>query len=292
MAELVAEQFPQWRDMNVTPVQGAGTVNAIFRIGSHLSARFPLVLTDQAATRQHLEREADAARELLGRTRFDTPEPLAFGEPGVGYPGPWAVQTWLPGSTAAEHDLASSSEFAHDLADFVCQVRELPTLGRNFSGTGRGGDLPTHDRWMEMCFERSVELLDVPRLRDVWLRLRSLPRLDGDAMTHGDLIPANLVVIAGRLTGVLDVGGLGAADPAVDLVGAWHALDDERRQEFRAHLGCSALEWARGKAWAFEQAMGLVWYYVDTSPPVSAMGRRTLDRILANNESGINGSAT
>ena len=100
-------------------------------------------------------------------------------------------------------------------------------------------------------------------------------------MTHGDLIPGNVVVSEGRLTGVLDVGGLGPADPALDLVGAWHLLDDDRRQLFREDLGCDDLEWERGKAWAFQQAMGAIWYYVDSNPPMHRMGRRTIERILA-----------
>jgi len=38
----------------------------------------------------------------------------------------------------------------------------------------------------------------------------------------------------------------------------------------------------RGKAWAFQQSMGAVWYYVDSNPAMSQMGVLTLDRILAN----------
>jgi hypothetical protein len=48
----------------------------------------------------------------------------------------------------------------------------------------------------------------------------------------------------------------------------------------RERLGCDDLEWERGKAWAFEQSMGVVWYYVDTNPAMSYMGLRTLGRIL------------
>ncbi|TCO49984.1 hypothetical protein EV646_10255 [Kribbella antiqua] len=43
------------------------------------------------------------------------------------------------------------------------------------------------------------------------------------------------------------------------------------------------LEWERGKAWAFAQAMGLVWYYVKSNAAMSRMGRRSLERILADN---------
>jgi hypothetical protein len=31
--------------------------------------------------------------------------------------------------------------------------------------------------------------------------------------------------------------------------------------------------------------MGAVWYYVETNPAMSRMGRRTLDRIMANESS-------
>jgi aminoglycoside phosphotransferase (APT) family kinase protein len=39
---LVDDQFPEWRDLAILPVASHGTVNAIFRIGEHLCARFPL----------------------------------------------------------------------------------------------------------------------------------------------------------------------------------------------------------------------------------------------------------
>ena len=85
----------------------------------------------------------------------------------------------------------------------------------------------------------------------------------------------------GHLAAVIDVGGLGPADPALDLVGAWHLLDVGPRQAFREDLGCGGLEWERGKAWAFEQSMGVVWYYAASNPSMSLMGRRTLERIAA-----------
>jgi aminoglycoside phosphotransferase (APT) family kinase protein len=99
-------------------------------------------------------------------------------------------------------------------------------------------------------------------------------------MTHSDLIPANLLVDDGRLVGVLDVGGFGPADPALDLVCAWHLLETGPRQVLRDELESDELEWQRGRAWAFQQAMGLVWYYVESNPAMSLMGRRTLQRLL------------
>jgi aminoglycoside phosphotransferase (APT) family kinase protein len=161
-------------------------------------------------------------------------------------------------------------------------VRAIGTGGRVFSGTGRGGDLRSHDAWMDTCFRNSEQVLDVPRLRRTWEALHVLPRGPGeDVMSHKDLIPGNVLVSGGRLAGVLDVGDLGPADPALDLVAAWHLLEPGPRREIRADLGCGDLEWERGKAWAFEQALGAVWYYAESNPAFSRACRRTLNRIEA-----------
>lgn len=276
---LVDDQFPAWRTLPITSVDQPGTVNAIFRIGDRLAARFPLRGSDPDVVGAELRAEADAARELVGRTRFATPEPVALGEPGAGYPLPWSVQTWLPGAPATDRDLSSSVPFAEDLAALVAELRTIDTRGRTFTGTNRGGDLRAHDGWMQECFARSTELLDVPALRRLWHDWRDLPRTAPDAMTHGDLIPGNVLVDDGRLTGIIDVGGFGPADPALDLVAAWHLLEPGPRQVFRARLDVPELDWQRGRAWAFEQAMGLVWYYAVSNPTMSRLGRRTLRRL-------------
>src|SRR5215470_19086235 len=122
---LVDEQFPQWRRLPVRSLAASGTVNAIFRIGELLTARFPLQPQKTEVARRRLEAEADAARELAGRTRFPTPEPVAIGEPGAGYPLPWSVQTWLTGAVATDDDPSGSVAFAHDLAEFIHGVRAI-----------------------------------------------------------------------------------------------------------------------------------------------------------------------
>jgi aminoglycoside phosphotransferase (APT) family kinase protein len=280
VAGLVGEQFPEWGGETVRRVASGGTVNAIFRIGEGLAARFPLRLAEAAAVRRVLEREAEASAEFVRVSPFPTPEPVALGEPGLGYPMPWSVQTWLAGTVASEVDASGSEGFAEDLATLIGALRKAETRGRRFGGEGRGGVLTDHDAWMERCFAESEGLLDVGRLRRMWTELRELPREGDDVMSHGDLIPGNLLLAGDRLSGVLDAGGFGPADPALDLVSAWHLLQSAPRRVLRRTLGCEDLEWERGKAWAFQQAMGLVWYYVESNPAMSSMGRRTLDRIL------------
>ncbi|MGW0903364.1 aminoglycoside phosphotransferase family protein [Streptomyces sp. NPDC002853] len=283
VATLIEEQFPQWSGKAIQLLSSTGTVHAIFRIGNDLSARFPLRLTDVAETLAVLEQEARASAELAQVSHVPAPKPVALGKPGAGYPMPWAVQTWVPGTVAFDADLSGSDAFAKDLAAFIGALRGAETRGRLFSGEGRGGVLAHHD-WMAKCFAESKELLDVPRLRQMWSHFRELPPSGADVMSHGDLIPGNVLVTGDRLSGVLDTGGFGPADPALDLVSAWHLLQPGPREVLRRTLACDDLEWERGKAWAFEQAMGVVWYYVESNPTMSKMGRQTLARILESTE--------
>ncbi|WP_244632495.1 hypothetical protein [Microbacterium sp. Se63.02b] len=84
--------------------------------------------------------------------------------------------------------------------------------------------------------------------------------------------------------GVLDGGGFGPADRALDLVAAWHVFDAPARQVLRDEVGAGEIEWRRGAAWAFQQAIGLGWYYEESNPEMSALGLSTLRRILADPE--------
>lgn len=278
--DLIHEQFPQFAGEAITPIKAAGKVNAIFRIGSHYASRFPLRLTDHNGCASHLPLEMAAMAELAIHCPFPTPQPNGVGHPREPYPMPWLVQSWLEGKTATPAGLSGSALFARELARLVEALRKAPANGRRFDGRGRGGVLSGHDDWMEVCFSRSEGLFDVPRLRRMWASLHDLPPTETDVMSHKDLIPANLLVRGEHLVGVLDGGSFGPADSALDLVGGWHLLDRDRRTLFREAINPTDLDWARGAAWALEQAMGLVWYYRETNPTMSELGRSTIARLL------------
>jgi aminoglycoside phosphotransferase (APT) family kinase protein len=277
---LIAVQFPHWAGESVTALTTDATVNSIFRVGSALSARFPLRADDPDSTRSGLEAEAAASRELAQHSSVPTPIPVAIGAPGEGYPLSWSVQTWVPGQVATPDGAAASPAFALDLAGFIGGLRRVDAHGRRFERAGRGGDLRDQDDWMQTCFRESAGLVDVPSARRLWAELRTLPPCGPDVLSHRDLIPPNLLVADGRLVGVLDGGGFGPADPALDLVSGWHLLDTDRRALLRETLGSDDVEWQRGRAWAFAQAMGLAWYYRHTNPGMSRLGLSTLGRVL------------
>jgi aminoglycoside phosphotransferase (APT) family kinase protein len=296
VALLVAEQFPSLAGLPVDRVGAAGTVNAIFRVGDEHAARFPL----QASGAATLDRELASATAFADVSPVPAPRPLGVGAPGHGYPLPWSVQTWIDGVVADPTARASDDRFADELAGLVGALRSAPTGGRVFDPSRnaelRGGDLRAHDPWMAECLSRSAGLFDVDGVRARWSVLRELPSGGPDVMSHGDLIPGNLLVRDGvgsdgpTLVGVLDTGGFGPADPALDCIVAWHLLDAPRRERFRARLRDGDgdgppvdydVVWRRSGAWALEQSVGLVWYYERSNPTMAALGRSTIARLLS-----------
>ncbi|MGW6201081.1 aminoglycoside phosphotransferase family protein [Kribbella sp. NPDC055110] len=276
--ELIREQFPEWSGLAVRAVPSHGTVNALFRIGDELVARFPILPGDAATVQQELEDEADAARRLRAMSPYPTPEPIAIGAPASGYPLPWAVQTWVDGTIAS--DVAGSVAFAEDLARFVLALRAQPTEGRVFTGSWRGGVLTSQDEYVADGLERSRGMIDVDGLARLWADLRTTPRTEPDAWTHRDLMPGNLLAKNGRLAGVIDVGTFTVSDPAMDLQPAWNLFDTTAREAFRSTLGSDDAEWRRGMGWSFAQAIGCLWYYVETNPVMSRTAHHTLTALL------------
>ncbi|TDW87254.1 aminoglycoside phosphotransferase (APT) family kinase protein [Kribbella pratensis] len=277
---LVKEQFPEWSGLAIRAVPSHGTVNALFRIGDGLVARFPILPGDVATVRQELEDEAEAARRLRAMSPYPTPEPIAIGAPGSGYPLPWAVQTWVDGTIAYDADVAGSTAFAEDLARFVLALRAQPTEGRVFTGSWRGGVLTSQDEYVAEGLERSRGMIDVDELARLWADLRTTPRTEPDAWTHRDLMPGNLLAKGGRLAGIIDVGTFTVSDPAMDLQPAWNLLDPTAREAFRTALGSDDAEWRRGMGWSFAQAIGCLWYYVETNPVMSRTAHHTLTALL------------
>ncbi len=279
VAALITDQVPTLAGRDIVPVDGGGTVNAIFRVGDSITARFPIRHDDPDRLLSRLRGEMEASAAFARVCPAPAPKPRHLGRPGHSYPLPWTTQTWVPGTPATPAAHQRSTSLAVELTGVVQHLRLCDTRGRQFHGTGRGGRLSDHDDWVEECITRSDGLLDTDAMRSMWSWFRTLPREGPDLMCHSDLIPSNVLVADGHLAGLLDTGGFGPADPAIDLVAAWHLFNEPARDTIRTGLDCSDLQWERGAAWAFQQAIGAYWYYRHSNPTMAEMGRTTLDRL-------------
>jgi len=277
VAALVADQFPRWRGRPVRAITSHGTVNALFRLGDEVVLRFPLRPSRDPGLRAELIAEQENVRRIAAHVPVAVPEPLALGEPGEGYDGPWTAYRWIPGETGR---IGDPEAFARDLAGFVRALHGIDAGGRRWDGRGRGGPLHAQDDWVQESLAGSGHLTDTSRLGRIWARCRDIEMPADGVWIHTDLMPGNLLTRAGRLAAVIDLGPGLVGDPAVDLMPAWNMLPPAARETYRDALAVDDATWERGRGWALVQAIGALWYYVETNPVMAATARHTLDAIL------------
>lgn len=276
---LVSEQFPQWADLPVKQLASGGTVNAVYRLGDSLTVRLPLTVDSV----QDLAREARWLPELAPALPVRIPAVAAMGEPGEGYPWPWAVHEWIDGETPVEGKLAQPKVIARDLADFVNALRAATVEGG--PEAYRGVPLATVDRETRHAFEelsRTDEPFDADVATAVWEDALAAPLWTGaPRWLHSDLMPSNLLVSGGRLTAVIDFATIGVGDPACDLIPAWNLLPSTARQIFLDTVEADEASWRRGRGWALSMAAIQLPYYRTTNPIISGNARYVIAEVLA-----------
>jgi aminoglycoside phosphotransferase (APT) family kinase protein len=280
VGRMIARRFPLWAGLPLEPVPSPGTDNVMLRLGHDLVVRLPRhpgALPGLETERRWLPRVAPALP-------VDVPVPLAEGEPDEGYPYPWTVCRWLPGTNP--EPASGSRECAVELAEFLRALRSVPVpvLAPDDASPPRpyrGGPLGARRTDTLTAIDACAGLLDIGVVRAVWDEVARVPEGTGPSVwLHSDLQPGNLLVRDGRLTGVLDFGGLGVGDGAADLAPAWSVLRPEARGAFRAALGEDEATWARGRAWALSIALVALPYYVESNPALAAVSRRTIHAVV------------
>ncbi|WP_290055862.1 aminoglycoside phosphotransferase family protein [Amycolatopsis solani] len=264
---LVDGQFPRWAGLPLTPLASGGTVNAVYRLGDDLTVRLPLASAGVGDQR---------VLAALGELPVAVPAVVARGEPAEGYPWPWAVHRWLEGSPAVEGEPAP----AGDLAEFVLALRAHPASG---PPAYRGGPLSAVDDATRRAIaelDRTGEPFDAPAALADWAAALDAPQWTGPpCWVHADLMPSNLLLRDGRLTGVLDWETAGLGDPACDLIPAWNLLTAATRPLFRSAVGADEATWARGRGRALSMALIQLPYYRHTNPVISANARYVLTEL-------------
>lgn len=268
---LVGRQFPAWAARPVTPLASGGTVNAVYRLGDDLTVRLPLTAGGaDDVLKEH------RVLPVLGGLPVAVPAVVALGEPAEGYPWPWAVHRWLDGEPAREGRDAP----ARELAEFVVALRATTVDG---PPAYRGKPLAPVDRATHRAIEeleRTDEPFDAGAARAVWAEALDAPQWTGPpCWVHSDLMPGNLLLRDGHLSGVLDWATAGLGDPACDLIPAWNLFSGPAREVFRDAVGIDDATWVRGRGWALSMAVIQLPYYRGTNPVISGNARYVLTEL-------------
>jgi aminoglycoside phosphotransferase (APT) family kinase protein len=273
---LLAAQLPHWADLPIEPVPSSGTDNAMYRLGDAMAVRLPRIPGAVA----DVEKEHRWLPRLAPFLPLAVPVPLAKGKPGEGYPWPWSVYRWLDGETATMDRIAEPEQAAADLAGFVGALQRIdPSDGPR---GGRGVPLSRRDAETREALAALHGMIDVGAATAAWEAALLAPAWEGPPVwLHGDLHATNLLAREGRLSAVIDFGGVGVGDPACDLMVAWTYLPARTREVFRAALPVDDATWARGRGWALSVGLIALPYYRDSNPVLAGIARSAIAEALA-----------
>lgn len=279
VAALVRHELPRLARLPVRPLASSGSSNALFRLGDDLIVRLPR----QPGGTATIEKEARWLPLISAHSPTVVPEIVHLGSPSESYPESWSIVRWIDGerpTPPSRSDLAEGRDRAglvHDLAAFLTTLRELPVPAEALAdanlGWYRGEPLAKLDAqvrsYLRSCQTLPELDLDLTALLELWHAALAAPEPEqppAPRWLHGDLVAENLLVRDGRLSGVIDFGGLSIGDPTVDLSVAWELLGPADRDRFRAALAVDDAMWLRARGWAVAIALMTITYYRGTMP--------------------------
>lgn len=280
VTHLLAAQFPRWADLPVRVVAESGTDNVTFRVGEDVAVRLPR--TPQ--TQGQVEKDLKWLPHLAPKLPLPIPAPLAIGEPSDEFPFTWGVYRWLPGTPFRLQDLTDPFAAAHDLASFIHSLQSIDTTGAPLppdNPFSRGTPLAPRDEMFRAAVHELRDEFDTTLVLEAWeASLAVGPHAGPPRWIHGDLMPGNVLISDGRLSAVIDFGTAWAADPAADLLAAWHLFSGDSRQAFRDALRIDDQAWTRARGWALSLTMIALPYYRARHPAAVRDSTAFVDELL------------
>lgn len=255
-----------------------GWDSEVWRLGAELAVRMPRrALAAPLVRHEQLVLPGIAGR--LAPAGVRVPNPVVAGVPTDDYPWPWSIVPWIEGDRALDLPRAERTSWVDTLAAALAALHVDAPADHPVNPV-RGRALRTRaaavgERLVALRRTRRLDEASAGALDRVWQAGLSEPEWSRPpAWIHGDLHPGNLVVFAGDLVGIIDLGDVTAGDPAYDLAVAWLAFDAAGRKRFIAATGSryDAATWRRARAWAAAVALTLL-AHSDDNPDYAELGR-------------------
>lgn len=196
---------------------------AVFRLGEHHALRVPRT----AAAVTSLGVEARVLGELGDAWGFPHPRIVHLGEPTSGYPWPWAVTTWLAGTTADLTPLGAQAgdDVGRALAQVHTPAVDAPhNLEQSIPLEQRSEQLDWALGLLERAEGPQGERIALAEARELWADALAAPRPGEPVWSHADAHGSNLLGVEGAFAGIIDWGKAAACDRAVDLAFLFTAM--------------------------------------------------------------------
>jgi aminoglycoside phosphotransferase (APT) family kinase protein len=106
---LISDQFPEWKNLTILPVEKSGWDNRTFHLGKEMTIRLP----SAAEYAPQIVKEFQCLPKLAPHiTRCTITNPLALGAPSQSYPWNWSINRWIEGESASLEKIRDLNQFA------------------------------------------------------------------------------------------------------------------------------------------------------------------------------------
>lgn len=254
VSNLIASQFPQWKNLPIKPIFPGGWDNRCYQLGDEMIVRLPSAerYADKVA------KEQKWLPKLAAHLSLKIPSPLAMGNSSDQYPWHWSIYRWISGQTVFDTKMVDKNALAKALAQFLLELQAIDTAGAPLSGQHnffRGGDLLVYDSETQNAIEILKEKIDSQKANHIWKIALSSRWQHAPVWVHGDISIGNLLMENRKLTAVIDFGGVCVGDPSCDFVMAWTYFDKTSRQLFQETTRLDSDTWYRARGWALWKAL-------------------------------------
>jgi len=277
---LLEQQFPQWAQQPIVPLEPGGWDNRTFRLGRAMTIRLP----SAECYAEQVEKEQRWLPWLAPQLPFVVPTPLALGKPGAGYPWHWSIHRWIEGETVSSASSVDLTSLAAELARFLTTLQSLDATSGPAPGAHnfhRGSGLSIYDEQTRRAIEMLAGEVDAARATEIWEQALATSWDHAPVWIHGDVAAGNLLLKDGRLHAVIDFGCCAVGDPACDLVAAWTIFDSESFEFFKDGVPLDAPTWQRARGWALWKALITLVDHRQSLTPAADRTRTLIETIIA-----------
>lgn len=253
--KLISEQFPQYAHLPISEVERQGHDNYTYRLGEDMLVRMPSAV----CYAEKIAIEYDLLPKLAKYLSFQIPTPLRMGKPSQDYPYPFSIYRWLSGKSLNLLTLNESEneQLASDLAQFLKELQAITDVSGPLPGQHnfwRGDHISVYDKDFRAQIAKLADIIDGDKAMDLWERACATKWEKAPVWIHGDFAIGNFLIENGKLSAVIDFGGVAIGDPACDLVIAWTYFSGKARSIFINENEQDPDTWLRARAWALWKA--------------------------------------
>jgi aminoglycoside phosphotransferase (APT) family kinase protein len=255
VSAIIRSQFPQYAALPVRSVDIQGHDNRSFRLGDEWVIRMPTA--DSYAVKVSLE--FNILPKLAPYCTLPIPTPVKMGMPDEHFPYPFLILDWLEGQSLNQVGCSDREMegVAQDLSAFLKALQKISSIKGPEAGKHnwfRGAPVSVYDTQTRQQLQALESFVDTKLALRLWESACDTSWSNEPVWIHGDVAIGNLLVNHGKLSAVIDFGGMGMGDPACDLVIAWTYFTGSSREIFINNMAMDKDTWCRAKAWAMWKA--------------------------------------